>query len=126
MDHLKNSQAVPFYDECKAIKGCQYILFNKPNDYSVINLLDADKNNVYTYKTEVVCMGSKKYELHETDTQQYAMVISACLRSKLVKERVFENHEAYMVLRRASDKMLGMKLPDMNYIIMNTFEDLKA
>jgi len=30
-----------------------------------------------------------------------------------------------MVLRKATDKMLGMKLPDLNYIIMNNFEDMK-
>jgi hypothetical protein len=31
-----------------------------------------------------------------------------------------------MVLRKATNKMLGMKLPDLNYIIMNNFDDLKA
>lgn len=31
-----------------------------------------------------------------------------------------------MVLRKATDAMLGMKRPDLNYISLNNFEDMKA
>jgi len=88
-------------------------LQNFAGNYSVINLLDQDKNNIYTYATEVVCVGSMKYELDTDDRDQYAMVISSVLRHEFIDKKVFENHEAFLVLRKAADKVLGMKVPNL-------------
>jgi len=53
------------------------------------------------------------------------MVISTVLREKFIENKVFENHEAFLVLRKAADKVLGMKVPTLQYVCLNSFEDLK-
>lgn len=58
---MRQSQAVPFYDISGSIKGCQYILKTSgkasggkaPAGHSVLNLLDQDINNLYTYESRV-------------------------------------------------------------------------
>ena len=106
-NHLKNSEAVSFYNgDDMSVKGCQLFIQKSEGAFTIINLLDQDLNNVYIYRSTVVCVGSKKFELDSKDSQQYAWVISACLRDQYISMKIFENHEAFLLLRKATDKAL--------------------
>ena len=48
---VKNSKAIPFYDEQGCTKGCQFVYKHNQKDLVFLNLLDQDKNNQYSYQS---------------------------------------------------------------------------
>ena len=150
---IVNSQAVPFYHEDK-IKGCQLILnknaltkeqreeqerglhmsqVHKTSNYTkiqnklaIINLLDQDINNLFKYKSEVVFVGNATFELDEKDDHQNCKVVSAMFRQSFIDKDIFSNQEAFLILRRATDRAMMMRVPNLNYILLNNFEDIKS
>lgn len=140
---LIKSQVVPFYTKENEIKGCQlYVLINRKNEYCVLSLVDSD---IYTYESDVLILGQRRFELntkmldhdHEVQfeensleyrqhkQQEYAVVVSAMLRSDLIHKNIFHNDESYFILRNATDKLMCMRLPNFQFIIMNNFDSLK-
>jgi hypothetical protein len=71
--------------------------------------------------------GNTQYELSFDPKQrnQYAQVISVRLRKILIQSKTFTNQEALFILENTQKKILGMRIPDLDYVIMNRFEDLK-
>lgn len=88
---LKYSRAVPAYDEKHnpaAIKGCK-LLFLKDivniKNLLLINFLEQDLNNVYTFQSDLAFMGQKKYILDMNDPQQYVLVVSSLLKQEVIE-----------------------------------------
>jgi hypothetical protein len=53
------------------------------------------------------------------------MVISTTFRKNVILKNLFSRSEAYSILARSLDLMLSLRIPDIEYLILNTFEDLK-
>jgi len=91
-----------------------------------MNLLDyEDLNNLYKYESEVVFFGNTTFDLDSDNVKNNAKVISAMLKQTFIDSNVFENQEAFLILRKITDKSMGMRIPDLNYIFLNNFEDIK-
>lgn len=82
---VKNSKAIPFYDEQGCTKGCQFVYKHNQKDLVFLNLLDQDKNNQYSYQSQNVSLGQKKFYLNEDDPSLFLWVLSVQLRKELVK-----------------------------------------
>ena len=53
------------------------------------------------------------------------MVISTILRRKFIDMDIFDASEAYKVLNRIQLTQLGMRIPDLGFITLNDFNDIK-
>jgi len=109
---LKNFKTIPFKDTCESIKGCQLIIQTNKVNYTYINLLDQDQNNLYNYKSQIVLVGNKMFQISE-DQDIYAMIISAVLRKNVITSKVFNNYEIDKILNKAIEISFGMKIPDL-------------
>jgi hypothetical protein len=58
------------------------------------------------------------------DQDIYAMIISAVLRTRIIARNVFDNYEIERILSKAIEISLGMRIPDLQYLVLNRFEDL--
>ena len=78
---------LPFLDADMTYCGCTIVLAHGMCDgqtkkvrQSHINLLDTEKkNNLLSYKSEVVAVGQKKFELAAGDQDDFILVITAVL-----------------------------------------------
>jgi len=52
-------------------------------------------------------------------------VISTVLRRKFIEMDIFDPSEAYKVLKQVQLTMLGMRTPDLGFITLNDFNDIK-
>ena len=66
-NHVKNSQAVPFYDYSGSIIGCQFILKQNTKDHKFLNLIDQRANNIYSFSSNIVHVGLKEFILSKED-----------------------------------------------------------
>jgi hypothetical protein len=71
-----------------------------------------------------VLAGQKMFGLNHEDKDIYAMVVSAILRKNIIKKEVFNRYEAEKLLAKAIQTILGMRIPDLKFLILNTFEDM--
>ena len=53
------------------------------------------------------------------------MVISSILRKKFIEMDIFDHSEVYQVLRQVQLIMLGMRTPDLEFLALNDFDDIK-
>lgn len=61
---LKNSLVIPFTDGDDSYHGCTLVMAHDKGIESYINLIDSQsKTNLVNYQTEVLKVGSKKFEL---------------------------------------------------------------
>jgi hypothetical protein len=120
---LKNFKAIPFKDACESIKGCQLIIQTSKVNYTYISLLDQDQNNLYNYKSQIVLVGQKMFQISD-DKDIYATVISTVLRSHIITRNIFDHYEIEKILNKAIEISLGMRIPDLQYLVLNRFEDL--
>jgi hypothetical protein len=104
--NIKHSQVVPFYDVTGSVKGCQYIFKNSSTEHSVLNLLDQDINNIYSYQSQVAQIGQKKFMLRKSDNGAFIVVISSCLRQELIDHDILEKSEVHYVLSHLQDLVL--------------------
>ena len=91
----------------------------------MINLIDDRYNNLYTYESQILKIGKKKFLVDEDDQSNFFYVISARIRDDVVKLNQFDQSESYIILRGATEIILRMRKPSLEYILMNTFESLK-
>ena len=49
------------------------------------------------------------------------MVVSAILRKNIIEKKIFETSEAYSILRDAQALILGVRIPDLKFIVLNSF-----
>lgn len=60
--------------------GCTIVIAHTKTRRSHINLLDTEKkNNLLSYKSEVVAVGQKKFQLANNDNDDFILVITARL-----------------------------------------------
>ena len=57
------------------------------------------------------------------DSDVYAMVISTVLRREIITKKIFDNYEVEKILYKAIELTLGMRIPDLEFIVLNRFED---
>lgn len=82
-------------------------------------------NNIYSYKSNIVLVGQRRFKLSQDDPELYIMIISSILRKKIIELSLFGKSEAYSVLRDAQNLLMGMRIPDLSYIVLNSFKDLQ-
>ena len=71
-------------------------------------------------------VGQKRFYLNNTDSTDYVVVISAKMREDILKRNVFNQQETYSILRRAQEIVIEMKRPNLQYLLLNTFETHKT
>ena len=64
------------------------------------------------------------FGLSHEDPDVYAMVVSTILRKKIINKFVFDRYEAEQLLAKAIQTILSARIPDLRFIILNTFEDM--
>lgn len=70
-------------------------------------------------------VGQRRFKLNCNDPEQYVLVVSAILRKKIIELNLFERSETYQVLRDAQTLLMGMRIPDLSYIVLNSFKNLQ-
>ena len=90
-----------------------------------INLLDQDKNNIYQFETKIANFGQRKFMLNRNNPEIYAVVISATLKKDVIEKNIFENMETIMILSVINEITAGIKIADLRYLMLNSFETMK-
>lgn len=117
----------PYLDSQNSCKGCKIrLLLGSDNDGSWINLIDGEDTNLYFYKSDIVLCGNTKMILREEDPSMYVTITSCILRQEVFKKSIFNRSQAYEVLSQAQDLMMRMKIPNLRYLVLHSFEDVKS
>lgn len=97
-----------------------------------IELKNDQDLQLYQRKSKIVLIGNTQFELNlgkvkgdKNEMGKTVQVISVHLRQSVILHQLFENQEALFLLEKATNKILSMRMPDLEYIVMNTFEDIK-
>ena len=90
-----------------------------------ISLLDKDLNNLYEYETEFFCFGIKKQILHSKKSDIYVNIVSTRFKKQIVRSNLLENIEKIQILKQMNQMLSCMRIPDMKFILLNSFDDLK-
>ena len=53
------------------------------------------------------------------------MVVSTQMRKNIIIKNLFDRSEAYIILQRSLDLMITMRVPDLEFLSLNSFDDLK-
>ena len=53
------------------------------------------------------------------------MVVSTQMRKNIIIKNLFDRSEAYIILQRSLDLMITMRVPDLEFLVLNSFDDLK-
>ena len=115
---------VPFLDADGSYGGCSIIMAHGPGRISCINLVEnSKKNNLYSYVSNVLSVGRKRFELSANDPEDYIIVISSLLRMDQID--MFDQTETYAMLRSSQQLLMAMRIPDLEYILLNTFDQLR-
>jgi len=69
--------------------------------------------------------GAKKFQIHRKDLEQFVIIVSTALRKKFIENNTFDSSEVYKVLYQIELIMLGMRTPDLAFITLNDFSDIK-
>lgn len=89
-NEVKKSIAIPFFDVSGQIKGCQFILKRNKHKFTLINLLDQNRNNLFTYESDIFFIGYKKFNLIKNDENHYLTVISSRIKSNIIKKQLLD------------------------------------
>ena len=91
-----------------------------------MNLLDYETmNNLFKYQTDLAFFGNTTFELDKDNHNINAKVVSALLRQSFLDSKVFENQETFLILRKITDMSMSMRIPNLKYIFLNNFENIK-
>ena len=83
-------------------------------------MIDRVFNNLYTYESQVVLVGQKKFQVNRNDQNDYIIIISARISTRIIEKKMFEQYETFSILRGAQEIMIEMRRPDLEYILLNT------
>ena len=75
--------------------------------------------------SRIVRVGIKKMALCIQDPKLFLIVISAKINDDLMAQDIFTMHESVKILEYTLQLACSLKVPDMQYIILNTFEMFK-
>lgn len=87
-----------------------------------INLIDGEDSNIYFYKSDIVLSGNMKMILKDDDQSMYITVTATILRQDIIAKEIFNRSQSYEVLNIAQDLMMRMKIPNLEYLVLNSFE----
>ena len=88
------------------------------------------EHNLFTIKTDLAIVGTTKLILdrpedyNDYESKEYILMASSRINKEIIQKNMFNKDEVYSILERTTKKMFAMKVPDMQYILLNTFEDL--
>ena len=126
-DQIRRSEVYPYLDNLNSCKGSKIKLIMGPNDEGAyINLVDGEDTNMYFYKSDVVLCGNMKMILKEDDHDMYITATATILRQEIIAKEIFNRSQAYEVLSIAQDLMMRMKIPNLEYLVLNSFEDIRT
>lgn len=93
-NHIQNSVVLPFQhlDQNERIRnlGCQFLLSRENGSPIKINMIDRVFNNLYTYESQVVLVGQKKFQVNRADQNDYIIIISARISTRIIEKKMFE------------------------------------
>lgn len=121
---LKASYVIPFLDENQRFQGCQFIMVTNKNKKTMINLIDQQMNNLYTYESDLACVGQKRLELTRETCDEFLILISVKLRDSVLKKNILDKRETQAILSQEQDIILNMRRPDLEYVVLHSFEQL--
>jgi len=55
----------------------------------------------------------------------YAIAICATLKKEVIEKNIFENMEAIYILTSINEITAGIKITDLRYLMLNSFETMK-
>jgi hypothetical protein len=47
------------------------------------------------------------------------------MKKNIIMNNLFDRSEAYIILQRSLDLMIIMRVPDLEFLVLNSFDDLK-
>ena len=85
---IQNSVVLPFQhlDQHENLRtyGCQFLLSRDSGPPIKINMIDRVFNNLYTYESQVVLVGQKKFQVNRDDQNDYVIIISARISTRII------------------------------------------
>lgn len=79
---------------------------------------------MYIYKSDVILVGTKRFQLNPQDPDDFLVVITARLRDSVIEKSLFNQIETNSLLLAAQEIQLSKRWPDLDYILLNSFDDL--
>ena len=97
-----------------------------PTDEGVFfNLIDQDETNIYSYRSKIVLCGNMKMILDKKDPEMFLTVTATVLRKNLIQKQIFNRSQAYEVVTLCQQLMMRMKIPDLEYLVLNSYDDIR-
>lgn len=116
----------PYLDKDNSCQGSRIKLVMGPNDEGAyINLIDGTDSNIYFYKSDIVLCGNMKMILKEDDQSMYVTVTATILRQDIIANGRFNRSQSYEILSIAQDLMMRMKIPNLEYLVLNSFDEIR-
>lgn len=123
-NYLKQSIIIPFVDEEHTQQGCQVILQHDRSRKTYLNLIDQQINNLYSYESNIVKIGSKRFELSKEDYEDFLVVVAAKINHDVIEKNILDQQESFKILRTMQEILLAMRKPDLEYVLLNSFDSL--
>ena len=78
--------------------------------------------NQYIFKSSILQVGFKRFIICLEQPELNLTIVSAQIRSDISEKRYFSNSESLQMLLWANQKQSIMKIPDMKYLFLKSFE----
>lgn len=56
-------------------------------------------NNLYTYESNIVKIGSKRFEVNKEDYNEYISVVCCKINDRIVDKNIFNQQETFKILK---------------------------
>ena len=89
-----------------------------------LNLIDQEVNNLFSYESNIIKIGSKRFELNKDDYEDFLIVVAARINEEVVQKNILDQQESFKILRTMQEILLSMRKPDLEYVLLNSFESL--
>lgn len=89
-----------------------------------LNLIDQSVNNLFSYESNIIKIGSKRFELNKDDYEDFLIVVAARINEDVVQKNILDQQESFKILRTMQEILLSMRKPDLEYVLLNSFESL--
>lgn len=81
-------------------------------------------NNLYSYQSDIITIGSKRFELNKDDHEEFLIVISVKINEDAIQMNLLDQQESFKILRTMQEILLAMRKPDLEYVLLNSFDSL--